>query len=108
MRRSARTTPMPCRPFHLCSGSTYARISGSLRVQCSRMRQATVTFLHLSMRLPGWTGKAVFFCKSKRRFHLVKQVPVIIFEGQGIVAVLLDNLFGNLDLFTHRINGDNP
>ncbi|GHO53741.1 hypothetical protein KSB_22160 [Ktedonobacter robiniae] len=60
--------------------------------------QSTVTFLHLSIHLPVRAGKAIFFRESKRRLHLVKQVPVIVFESQGIVAVLLDNLLGNLGL----------
>jgi hypothetical protein len=67
--------------------------------------QATVTFLHLSSRLPGGADKALFFCQSKGRFHLVTQVGVIGFESQGIVASLLDTLFGNVGLRSHRING---
>jgi hypothetical protein len=31
----------------------------------------------------------------------------MVFECQGIVALLLDNLLGNLGLRSHCVNGDN-
>jgi hypothetical protein len=43
----------------------------------------------------------------EKTFYLLIQQTLILFEGEGIVAILLDNLFGDQLLRPHRINGHN-
>ncbi len=65
-----------------------------------------MTFLHLPIRLPVLACKAVLFRQSKGRFDLIIQVPLIVFERQGILPVLVNDLLSNFELRSHRINGD--
>ena len=59
----------------------------------------------IRLRLRG--GPCLFFSQGKGRFHFFIQVALVLFERQGILALLLDNLVGNLGLGSHGINGDN-
>src|SRR5487761_157598 len=69
--------------------------------------QPPMPFLHTTIRLAVQSLKAILFGHRERRFDLFIQVSLIVFEGQRIVALLLDNLSGNLGLRSHRINRHN-
>src|SRR5438477_4809047 len=50
--------------------------------------------------------KLLFSCKSKGIFDIFIQRSLIVFEREGIVSFLLDDLSHNRPLRSHRINGD--
>ncbi|MHB8595771.1 MAG: recombinase family protein [Ktedonobacteraceae bacterium] len=69
--------------------------------------EPTVTFLHLALRLPLQARKGILLSQRKGGLHLIVQVLLVLFEGQSILPLLLDNLPRNLGLGAHRINGNN-
>src|SRR5436190_11656018 len=40
-------------------------------------------------------GKGLFLGHAKSRFHLIVEISLIVLESQGVIAFLLNNLFGN-------------
>ncbi len=66
-----------------------------------------VAFLHAAIRLPLESLKAVLLRHRKRDFDLFIQVPLVVFEGERIVALLFDNLSGDLGLRSYGINRHN-
>src|SRR5258707_6506873 len=107
MRRSARTIPIPRKPSHLFSGSRCSKISASRMVQYSLNAPPPVAFLDATIRLPLQVSKAILLRHRKRGFDLFVQVPLVVFECESIIPLLLNNLLGNLDLRSHSINGHN-
>jgi hypothetical protein len=69
--------------------------------------QPTMALFDQANRLLLPPDKTVFLGQSKGGFHLLVQISLVVFECQSVVALLLDNLSGNLDLGPHRINRDN-
>ena len=63
-------------------------------------------FLNTFIELVLDVAKMVFACKRKGIFDILIQVPLILFERQGIVSILLDDLRGNRPLCSYGINGD--
>src|SRR5947209_10464736 len=66
-----------------------------------------MAFLHATMRLPLQSLKAILLGQGKCRCDLFIQVPLVVFESQRIVALLRNNLSGNLRLRSHGINRHN-
>src|SRR6266849_1419113 len=66
-----------------------------------------VAFLHAAIRLPLESLKAVLLRHRKRDFDLFIQAPLVVFEGERIVALVFDNLSGDLGLRSYGINRHN-
>jgi len=49
----------------------------------------------------------VFLDQRKGGFHLIKHIALVVFEGQSVIAILLDHLSRTLGLGSHGINRDN-
>jgi hypothetical protein len=67
--------------------------------------QTTVIFPNGLIRPVLHVGKLLFLSQSKGRFHLFREIALIVFECQSLVAFLVNDLLGNLGLRAHCVSG---
>jgi hypothetical protein len=67
--------------------------------------QTTVIFPNGLIRLVLDVGELLFLSQSKGRFHFFREIALIVFERQSIVAFLLNDLLGNLGLRAQSVYG---